>query len=365
MQGDQVIPFNKKQRRGRGATANPDSRFESEERNFIDDGWNSSVTEHDTNRLRTTVTLEHPKSIISKNTSPDLPFDQSVNAYRGCEHGCIYCYARPSHAYMNLSAGLDFETRLFAKPNAAELLAAEISRPAYRCRPIALGTNTDPYQPIEKNLEITRRIIEFLAEVRHPFTITTKSDLVLRDLDILAPMAKDNLVSIGISVTTLDNRLSHVMEPRASAPHKRLKAIQALSNAGIRTLVQASPVIPGLNDQELEQILSAARDKGAESAIYLLLRLPREVASLFESWLVEHFPDRASKVMKLVRSTREGKDYDPEFGTRMVGTGPYAALINKRFHLACRQLGFSGSKYDLATDLFIKPGRDRRQMSLF
>ncbi|WP_340150820.1 PA0069 family radical SAM protein [uncultured Sneathiella sp.] len=365
MSETEVIPFDKNKRRGRGATVNPDSRFESEERDFIDDGWNSADSENESGRLRTSVTLEHPKSVISKNFSPDLPFDRSINAYRGCEHGCIYCYARPSHAYMNLSPGLDFESKLFAKPNAAELLAREISRPAYRCRPIALGTNTDPYQPIERDLRITREIIEVLAEAHHPFTITTKSDLVLRDIDILAPMAKDNLVAVGISVTTLDNRLSRVMEPRASAPHRRLKAIETLSNAGIRTLVQSSPIIPGLNDQELEQILTAARDKGADSALYLLLRLPREVASLFENWLLEHFPDRASKVMKLVRSTRGGKDYDPEFGTRMVGTGPYAALINKRFQLACRQLGFSGSKYDLATDLFVKPGQDRRQMDLF
>ena len=365
MQETEIIPFDKKRRRGRGATDNPGSRFESEARDFIDDGWSSTDAEQGPDRLKTSVTLERPKSIISRNMSPDLPFDRSVNAYRGCEHGCIYCYARPSHAYMNLSPGLDFESKLFAKPNAADLLAREISRPAYRCRPIALGTNTDPYQPIERDLKITRKIIEVLAQARHPFTITTKSDLVLRDIDILAPLANDNLVSVGISVTTLDNRLSRVMEPRASASHKRLMAIETLSNAGIRTLVQASPIIPGLNDQELEQILSAARGKGADSAIYLLLRLPREVASLFENWLLEHFPDRASKVMKLVRSTRGGKDYDPEFGTRMVGTGPYAALINKRFQLACRQLGFSGSKYDLATNLFIKPGRDRRQMDLF
>ena len=365
MMNDQIIPFNKNRRRGRGATANPDSRFESTERDFIDDGWESAPKDVESEKLRTTITMERPKSIISRNTSPDLPFDQSINAYRGCEHGCIYCYARPSHAYMNLSAGLDFESKFFAKPNAAELLAAEISRPSYRCQPIALGTNTDPYQPIEKKLKITREIIELLAEVRHPFTITTKSDLVLRDMDILAPLAKDNLVSVGVSITTLDSSLSRIMEPRASAPHKRLNMIEALSKAGVRTLVQASPMIPGLNDQELEQILMAAKDGGAKSAIYLLLRLPREVAGLFENWLLENFPDRAAKVMKLVRSTRGGKNYDPEFGSRMVGTGPYAALINKRFSLACRQLGFTGSKYELATDLFEKPNRDRKQMNLF
>ncbi|MZR29200.1 PA0069 family radical SAM protein [Sneathiella litorea] len=364
MQDTPIIPIDKTRRRGRGATVNPDGRFETAKRDFVDDGWGTAELD-DREPLKTTVTMERPKSIISRNMSPDLPFDQSINAYRGCEHGCIYCYARPSHGYMNLSAGLDFETKLFAKPNAVELLAAEISRPAYQCKPIALGTNTDPYQPIEKRLKITRDIIELLAEARHPFTITTKSDLVLRDLDLLAPLAKVNLVSVGISITTLDKRLARVMEPRASAPYKRLKAIEILSKAGVRTLVQASPIIPGLNDHELEQILLNARNKGAESAIYLLLRLPRDVADLFENWLSENFPDRAAKVMKLVRSTRGGKDYDAEFGKRMVGTGPYAALINKRFRLACRQLGFESSKYKLATHLFQKPGRDRRQMNLF
>lgn len=364
MQDNQVIPFDKNRRHGRGATANPDGRFEIAERDFIYDGW-GSADQDETDCLKTTVTIERPKSILSRNMSPDLPFDRSVNAYRGCEHGCIYCYARPSHGYMNLSAGLDFESKLFAKPNAAKLLAAEISRPSYQCKPIALGTNTDPYQPIEKKLKITREIIELLAETRHPFTITTKSNLVLRDLDILAPLAKDNLVSVGISVTTLDRNLARVMEPRASAPHKRLAAIEVLSKAGIKTLVQASPIIPGLNDHELERILMECRDKGAESAIYLLLRLPMDVAGLFENWLWENFPNRAARVMKLVRSTRGGQDYDAEFGKRMVGTGPYAALINKRFRLACQQLGFEGSKYSLATDLFMKPGRDKRQMNLF
>ena len=364
MQDTHVIPFDKNKRRGRGATVNPDGRFEQSERDFIDDGWSTSG-EDDTERLKTTITIERPKSILSRNMSPDLPFDRSVNAYRGCEHGCIYCYARPSHGYMNLSAGLDFESKLFAKPNAAELLAAEISRPSYQCKPIALGTNTDPYQPIEKELKITRAIIELLAKTRHPFTITTKSDLVLRDMDLLAPLAKDNLVSIGISVTTLDKKLARVMEPRASAPHKRLAAIEALSKAGVKTLVQVSPIIPGLNDHELERILMEAKSRGADSAIYLLLRLPLDVAGLFENWLLENFPDRAARVMKLVRSTRGGKAYDAEFGKRMVGTGPYATLINKRFRLACQQLGFDGSKYDLATDLFMKPGRDKRQMNLF
>jgi len=363
MYDEQVIPFVKTLRRGRGATVNPDGRFEPEQRERVHDGW--CDPEPEDKRLRTTVTLESPKSIISRNMSPDLPFDRSVNAYRGCEHGCIYCYARPTHAYMNLSPGLDFETRLYAKPNAAELLAREISKPAYKCLPIALGTNTDPYQPIERTHKITREIIEVLAAAKHPFSITTKSSLVLRDLDLLAPLARDNLVSVGISVTSLDNRLSRRMEPRASAPSKRLATIEELSQAGIPTMVQAAPMIPALNDPELEQIMESAKDKGAVSAIYLLLRLPREVAGMFEDWLLENYPDRASRVMKLVRETRGGKDYDATFGTRMVGSGPYAALINQRFKLACRHLGFTRGKYDLNTSLFQKMGGDRRQINLF
>jgi len=363
MQNEQVIPFVKNLRRGRGSTENPDGRFESTKRDPIFDGWTDP--EIAGQPLKTTVTLENPKSIISRNTSPDLPFDRSINAYRGCEHGCIYCFARPTHSYMNLSPGLDFESRLFAKPNAAELLAKEISKPSYRCRPIALGTNTDPYQPIEREYAITREIIEVLSDARHPFTITTKSDLVLRDLDLLAPLARENLVSVGISVTTLDRSLARAMEPRASTPAKRLSAIQELASAGIPTLVQIAPIIPGLNDPELEQIMEAAHQRGALSAIYLLLRLPHEVSALFQQWLLENYPDRASRVMKLVRSTRGGKDYDAEFGTRMIGKGPYAALINHRFNLACRQLGFRRRKYDLATDLFKRPTAPTNQMSLF
>jgi DNA repair photolyase len=363
MQDDHVIPFVKSLRRGRGATENPDGRFEPTQTERIHDGWTDPEMEG--KRLRTSITIENPKSIISRNISPDLPFDQSVNTYRGCEHGCIYCFARPTHAFMNLSPGLDFESRLFAKPNAAALLTKEISRPGYKCKPIALGTNTEPYQPIERDLVITRDIITVLAKARHPFSITTKSNLVLRDIDILAPLARDNLVSVGISVTTLDKTLARRMEPRASAPHKRLETIKELSKAGIPALVQIAPVIPALNDQELEQIMEAAKENGAISAIYLLLRLPGEVSSLFQNWLQEHYPDRAARVMKLVRSMRGGKDYNSAFGTRMVGTGPYAALINQRFKLACRHLGYSRSKYDLNTDLFNGAGKDHRQMSLF
>ncbi|MCR9215113.1 MAG: PA0069 family radical SAM protein [Proteobacteria bacterium] len=363
MSDNQIIPYIKSLRRGRGATINPMGRFEPEQRDRTFDGW--TEPEPREKRLRTTVTMEKAKSVISRNISPDLPFERSINAYRGCEHGCIYCFARPTHAFVNLSPGLDFESRLFAKPDAADLLTKELSRPTYSCRPIALGTNTDPYQPIERDLKITRDILTVLAEAKHPFSITTKSSLVLRDLDILTPLAKDNLVSVGMSVTSLDNRLSRAMEPRACSPQKRIAAIRELSEAGVPTIVQVAPVIPALNDPEMEDILEAAKEAGAVSAIYLLLRLPGEVAELFENWLIETFPDRASRVMKLVRSTRGGKNYEAAFGTRMVGRGPYAALINQRFKLACRHLGFTRSKYDLATDLFQKPNPDRRQMSLF
>lgn len=362
---DDIVPIRKNQRRGRGATRNPDGRFEPASRERIDDGWQTEPEDGEPG-LSTTVTIEHPKRIISRNTSPDLPFDRSINPYRGCEHGCIYCYARPTHAYMNLSAGLDFESRLFAKPDAAALLEKELARPGYRCAPMALGTNTDPYQPIERRLRITREVIGLLGRARHPFTITTKSDLVLRDIDILAPLAKDNLVAVGISVTSLDRRLARLMEPRASAPYKRLAAIEALAAAGIRTFVQASPMIPGLNDPELEDILAAARQKGAASATCIILRLPGDVAELFESWLHENFPARAAKVMSLVRSTREGKNYDPRFGTRMTGNGPYAELIRNRFRLACQRLGFEREgKYNLRSDLFTPPRQSTRQLDLF
>jgi DNA repair photolyase len=363
MQNEQIIPFVKNLRRGRGSTENPDGRFESTRREIVFDGWTDP--EKTGQPLKTTVIIENPKTIISRNSSPDLPFDRSINAYRGCEHGCIYCYARPTHSYMNLSPGLDFESRLFAKPNAAELLKKEISRPSYKCQPIALGTNTDPYQPIERQYSITREIIEVLALARHPFTITTKSDLVLRDLDLLAPLARDNLISVSISVTTLDKSLARTMEPRASTPSKRLLAIEELGKNGIPALVQIAPVIPGLNDTELEQIMIKAKAMKAVGAIYSLLRLPREVSELFQQWLMENYPDRASRIMKLVRSTRDGKDYNGGFGIRMTGKGPYAALINKRFDLACRQLDLRRAKHDLATDLFKHPVAPTAQMSLF
>ncbi len=349
--------------RGRGATNNPAARYMHEQREIVADDW-SDFRSGDS-ALKTTVTLEHPKSIISRNSSPDLPFDRSINPYRGCEHGCIYCYARPTHAYMDLSPGLDFESQLFAKPDAAALLEKALSAPSYQCQPIAFGTNTDPYQPIEKDYGITRQLLSLLARCKHPFTITTKSDLVLRDLDILAPLAKENLTCVSISLTSLDNRLSRLMEPRASAPHKRLAAIRKLSEAGIRVIVQIAPVIPAINDMEIERILAAAKENGAAQATHIPIRLPLEVAPLFRDWLAKHYPDRASKVMKLIQSIRGGKDYDSRFGQRMRGSGPYADLIRSRFTKAARDHGFKGRKYDLATDLFEPPSKPSNQMSLF
>jgi len=357
------LPPTEKQRRGRGATINPMGRFDTQDRFLVSDEWESS--DHEGEKIQTTVTLEHAKSIITKNNSPDLPFDQSINPYRGCEHGCIYCFARPTHSYFNLSAGLDFETKLFAKPNAAELLVKEIRKKNYICKPIALGTNTDPYQPIEKQRKITRSILKTLSAAQHPFTITTKSDLVLRDLDILVPLAKKNLVSVGISVTSLDHKLSRLMEPRASTPNNRLNAITKLSQAGIPVVTQIAPVIPAINDTELEKIMQTTRDCGAKSAIYLMVRLPHEVSELFKAWLAEHFPDRAEKVMKLVRSIRDGKENDPNFGSRMRGQGPYADMIERRFVLASKKLGFSKRKYNLATHHFKAPIVSGDQLDLF
>ncbi len=363
MEQEEPIPIADLMKRGRGATINPAGRFETADITRISDGWGTDPDA--ATRLRTSVSLEWAKTVITKNQSPDLPFDRSINPYRGCEHGCIYCFARPTHAYMNLSAGLDFESRLFAKSNAADLVRKEIIRKNYQCRPIALGTNTDPYQPIEKDQQITRSVLEVLAEAKHPFTITTKSDLVLRDIDLLAPLAEQKLTAIGISVTSLDPHLSRVMEPRASAPHKRLKAIRQLSDAGIPVVVQIAPVIPAINDMEIEKILDKTWQAGARGAVYLLVRLPYEVSDLFKKWLEEHFTDRASKVMNLIRSMRNGRENDPNFGSRMRGKGPYADLINSRFHKACRQHGFEKRKYDLRTDLFTPPVPPSAQLALF
>jgi DNA repair photolyase len=305
--------------------------------------------------LRTTVTVEHPRTIITRNSSPDIGFDRSINAYRGCEHGCIYCFARPTHAFHDLSPGLDFETRLFAKPDAAKLLREELAKPGYSPRPIALGTNTDPYQPIEGKWRITRSILEVLRETKHPVTITTKSDRVLRDLDIIAPMAAEGLISVALSVTSLTPAISRTLEPRAPAGRKRLAAVKVLSEAGVPASVAIAPVIPGITDHELDDIVTAAAEAGASGTFFLPVRLPFEVAPLFRAWLDEHFPDRADKVMNIIRSMRGGKDNDPNWFTRMQGFGPWAELMRVRFEVAVRKHGLNKEKGKLRTDLFRPP----------
>jgi DNA repair photolyase len=305
--------------------------------------------------LRTTVTVEKPRTIIARNSSPDIGFDRSINSYRGCEHGCIYCFARPTHAFHDLSPGLDFETKLFAKPDAAKLLRAELAKPGYVCRPMAMGTNTDPYQPIEGKWRITRSVLEVLAETRHPVMITTKSDRVLRDIDILTRMASEGLASVALSVTSLTPEIARTLEPRAPAPRKRLAAVKALSEAGVPTVVAIAPVIPGITDHELDHIIEAAAEAGAGGAFFLPVRLPHEVAPLFRAWLDEHFPDRAGKVMNIIRSIRGGKDNDPNWFTRMRGQGPWAELMRVRFEVAVRKHGLRGEKKPLRTDLFVPP----------
>ncbi|MFN2259388.1 MAG: PA0069 family radical SAM protein [Parasphingopyxis sp.] len=306
-------------------------------------------------RLKTTVTIERPKSIIARNRSPDVPFDRSINAYRGCEHGCIYCFARPTHAYHDLSPGLDFESRLFAKPDAPALLRRELSKPGYRAAPLAMGTNTDPYQPIEARYRITRQCIEILAETRHPLTITTKSDRVTRDIDLLATMARDDLVAVCLSVTSLDPKVHRTLEPRAPAPKKRLAAIRALSEAGIPTFVSISPIVPAITDHEIEHLIEAAAEAGARSAFFIPVRLPHEVRPLFEAWLAEHYPDRAAKVMNTIRSIRGGRDNDPNFHSRMRGQGAWYELIRKRFRIACKRHGLGNARMTLRRDLFRPP----------
>lgn len=318
----------------------------------------------DAPRLRTTVTEEHSKSILSFNTSPDLPFDRSVNAYRGCEHGCIYCYARPSHAFHDLSPGLDFESRLFAKPDAAAVLRQTLSKPGYRPAPIAIGTNTDPYQPIERTYRITRQILELMAETRHPIVITTKSAKVTEDIALLANLAKDQLTGVALSVTTLDAKLARILEPRASAPIKRLDAVRELSDAGIYVHVNIAPIIPAITDHEIESIIAAAVDHGARSISWIPIRLPHEVAPLFRDWLDLHFPDRADKVMHIIRDLRGGKDNDPAFYSKMRGFGAWADLIRTRIRIAKAKYAFDNSKWNIRSDLFLPPNCDR-QLSLF
>lgn len=350
--------------RGRGAIGNPAGRFAVTHHEAEQDGW--APEEEVGPAPRTTVTEEHARSALSRNRSPDLPFDRSVNVYRGCEHGCSYCFARPSHAYLELSPGLDFETRLFAKTNIADVLRAELARPGYRCAPIAMGTNTDPYQPIERRHRLTREVIGLLAGCGHPFTLLTKNALVERDLDLLAPAAARGLASVALSVTTLDNRLSARLEPRASAPHRRLQAIRRLVEAGVPTGVMFAPVIPAVNDHELEAVLAAAREAGATRASMVLLRLPHEVSPLFQAWLQTHLPERAAHVMSLVRQARAGRDDDPVFGRRQSGTGAWAALLRQRFDLAWRKLGYAaGSREQLDTRQFVPPRPRGPQGELF
>ncbi|NUJ80009.1 PA0069 family radical SAM protein [Methylocystis sp. FS] len=348
-------------RRGRGALSKRSGRFEKETREEADDGWGSLES---LAALETNFHIEKPRTIITRNDSPDISFDRSINPYRGCEHGCVYCFARPTHAYMGFSPGLDFETEIFVKDGAAQLLERELSAPRYVPKTIAIGTNTDPYQPAEKSHRIMRSILEVLARANHPVGIVTKSALVLRDLDLLAPMAAKGLAKVAISVTTLDRKLARLMEPLAATPELRLETIEKLSAAGVPTALMTAPIIPAINDDEIERILTRAHAAGAREAGYVMLRLPLELRDLFTEWLATHFPDRARRALALMRSTRDGKLYDASFGTRMKGEGPYAWMIGRRFELAVARLGFA-QKTRLRTDLFEPPRRAPQQLTLF
>jgi DNA repair photolyase len=351
--------------KGRGATANTRSTRFDDLAAEADGDWRDWADAHEElPPLRTTVTIEHPRTALTRNRSPDIPFDRSFNAYRGCEHGCIYCFARPTHAFHGLSPGLDFETRLFAKPSGPALLRAEFAKKGYRPEVLAMGTNTDPYQPIETRFGITRQVLALCLETRHPVSITTKSDRVCRDLDLLAPLAGLGLVAVMVSITTLDPALARAMEPRASAPHRRLGAIRALAQAGVPAWVSASPMIPGLNDHELEAILEAAAKAGASGAFCIPLRLPHEVAPLFTDWLTHHHPDRAGKVLNMIRSLRGGRLNSPDVHDRMRGQGPWAKLLAKRFSTAKRRYGLDAPRMALRTDLFMHPQADPRQGEL-
>jgi DNA repair photolyase len=359
--------------KGRGATFNPHNRFRRDGRERYDDGWLVEAADDDgaPPPLRTTVAIAAARTIIARNDSPDVPFTQSINPYQGCEHGCIYCYARPTHAYLDLSPGLDFETKLFAKPNAAVLLRGELARPGYVCDPIALGTNTDPYQPIEREWKVTRSILEVLSECEHPFSIVTKSSLVERDLDLIAAMAAKNMSRVYLSITTLDRGLARKLEPRAAAPERRLQTIRTLADAGVPVGVLVAPVIPQLNDRDLEAILEAAAARGASGAGWILVRLPLEVAPLFRDWLDAHYPLRAAHVMSLINQLRGGRDNDPRFGSRMRGSGEFSALIARRFELAVKRLGLDRERAPMDTSKFRRPGvvparkTDARQAELF
>jgi DNA repair photolyase len=346
------MPIDPGVRKGRGAGSNPEGRFETRRTEAVDDGWPQELAD-ELPPLETTLTAEHAKHVITRNNSPDIAFEQSINPYRGCEHGCVYCYARPAHAYMNLSPGLDFETKIFYKARAAELLEEELLRPNYVCKPINLGANTDPYQPAERDLKVTRSLLEVLQRFRHPLTIVTKSALVQRDMDILADMARDALVSVFVSITTLEASLKRTLEPRAPAPAARLAAVRKLNEAGIPVGVLVAPIIPAVNDHEIEAILEACAQAGARTAAYVMLRLPYEVKDLFREWLANHLPERADHVMSLIRAMRGGKDNDPRFGSRMRGEGTYAELIRQRFQVCSRRLGLDrGRALQLSTQHF-------------
>jgi DNA repair photolyase len=359
---DAEVAVDAARRRGRGAQSNAAGRYEPLARIAFDDGWQSF---EELPPFKTTVTIDATRKIITRNESPDISFDRSINPYRGCEHGCIYCFARPTHAYLGLSPGLDFETKLFAKPDAPKLLERELSAAGYVPRTIAIGTNTDPYQPIERQHQVMRRILEVLERYGHPVGIVTKSALVLRDLDILTRMAERNLVKVALSVTTLDPHLARVMEPRAATPARRIGALRQLVAAGVPASVMVAPVIPALNDAEIERILDTAAAVGVREAGYVLLRLPLEVRDLFREWLMANFPDRYRHVFKLIRETRGGKDYDSAWGKRMTGGGPVAWMIGRRFELACTKLGFNKARTRLAADHFDPPRRAPEQLSLF
>ena len=360
-----------KPHKGRGATVNPVGRFEKEGRELADDGWGTleQLLDEDPSP-RTEVFKDSSRKVITTNDSPDIPFEHSINPYKGCEHGCIYCYARPSHGFLGYSSGLDFETKIFIKENAAELLRAELARPGYRPTTIALGANTDPYQPLERRLRITRAILEVLAAARHPVGIVTKSATVVRDLDLLAELGRDDLVRVDVSITSLDPELARTLEPRASAPHRRLAAVTALAKAGVPVGVNVAPIIPGLNDHEIERIIAAVADAGAMGVGYILVRLPYEVKDLFTAWLETHRPERAAHILSLIRQCRAGRLNDPRFGSRFRGTGPIAAIIDQRFEAARRRHGLHQRPYPRRTDLFRPPapaGRpdSKEQLALF
>jgi DNA repair photolyase len=349
--------------RGRGARSNATGRVESLTNHSYDDGWD--IDDDPPAQLQTTLQAEAARKIITRNDSPDIGFDRSINPYRGCEHGCIYCFARPSHAYLGLSPGLDFETKLFFKPEAAKLLESELSKPGYRCQRIQLGANTDPYQPIERKLKSTRSILEVLARFNHPVTITTKNALVVRDADILGPMGRANLAMVSLSITTLDRGLHRSMEPRASIPEQRLRAIRELTAAGVPMMVGFAPVIPGLNDHEMEAVLERAAEAGAVAAHYVALRLPYEIKDLFREWLETDHPDRARRVMSLVRQMRGGKDYDATWGKRATGEGPVAAIMARRFNAAKKRYGLDRPRTPLDVTRFRVPAKAGDQMALF